>query len=68
VHFSTTHFHVDIDCHVNPTGPTTTFGTQNESRHFEWRDSSISHATPFGVTNFGPRFPYYLPFSITKNK
>jgi hypothetical protein len=33
-----THFHVNIGCHVNLIGPTTTFGIQNESRHFERRD------------------------------
>jgi hypothetical protein len=31
-----THFHMGIDCHVNPIGPTTTFDTQNESRHFKF--------------------------------
>jgi hypothetical protein len=48
-----THFHVVIGCHVNLIGPTTPFDTQNESRYFEWRDSSMSCATPFGVTHFG---------------
>jgi hypothetical protein len=46
----TTHFHVNIGCHINPIGPTTTFGIQNESRHFEWHDSNMSRATPFGMT------------------
>jgi hypothetical protein len=68
-----THFHVDIGCHVNPTGPTTPFGTQNESRHFEWYDSSMSRATPFGMTHFGSKsaksvFLIIYHFSITKNK
>jgi hypothetical protein len=36
-----THPHVDIGYHINPTGPTTTFGIQNESRYFELRDFSI---------------------------
>jgi hypothetical protein len=34
-----THFHVDIGCHINLTGPTTAFEIQNKSRHFKWRDS-----------------------------
>jgi hypothetical protein len=61
-----THFHVDIGCHVNPTGQTIPFGIQNESRHFKWRDSNMSRATPFGVTYFVSKsaayFPYHLPF------
>jgi hypothetical protein len=32
---SVTHFHTDINCHVNLIDPTTPFGTQNESHHFE---------------------------------
>jgi hypothetical protein len=30
-----THFYIDIRCHVNSTGPTTPFDTQNESHYFE---------------------------------
>jgi hypothetical protein len=48
----TTHFYMDIDCYVNPGCPITFFGTQNESRHFDWCDSSMSLATPIGVTHF----------------
>jgi hypothetical protein len=63
---------MDIGCHVNPTGPTTPFGTQNESHHFDCLDSSMSHATPFGVTHFGSKsasvFLIIYRFSITKNK
>jgi hypothetical protein len=61
-------------CHVNPTGSTTPFGIQNELRHFDWRDSSMSRATtPFGVTHFGSKsaksvFLIIYRFSITKNK
>jgi hypothetical protein len=47
-----THFHVNIGCHVNPTSPTRTFSIQNESRHFEWRDSNMSRIIPFGVADF----------------
>jgi hypothetical protein len=50
-----THFHVNIDDLVNLTSPITTFGTQNKSHHFKWRDSSMSDATPFAVTNFGAK-------------
>jgi hypothetical protein len=46
--------------------------TFQESRYFDWRDSSMSRATPFGVTHFGSKsavcFTYHLLFSITKNK
>jgi hypothetical protein len=34
-----TYFYMDIKYHVNLIGPTTPFGTQNESHHFDWRDS-----------------------------
>jgi hypothetical protein len=56
-----------------PIDSTTTFGIQNESRHFEWRDSSMSHATPFCVTDFLVKisksdFLIFYYFSITKNK
>jgi hypothetical protein len=46
------HLHMDIGCHVNSIDPTTSFGTQNESCHFKWRDSSMSRATPFDMTHF----------------
>jgi hypothetical protein len=68
-----THFHVDIGCHVNPTGRTITFGIQNDSHHFEWCDSSMSRVTPFGMTGFGSKsvksvFLIIYCFSRTKNK
>jgi hypothetical protein len=47
-----THFHVDIRCHVNSTGSTASFSTQNKSHHFNWHDFSMSRATPFSVTYF----------------
>jgi hypothetical protein len=34
----TTHFHVDIRCHVNLIGLTTLFGIQNESHYFKCRN------------------------------
>jgi hypothetical protein len=42
---------MDIRCHVNPVDTITTFDIQNESLHFEWRDSNKSHASPFNVTS-----------------
>jgi hypothetical protein len=61
-----THFHVDIDCHINLTGSTTSFGTQNELRHFELRDSSMSRATHLDVTHFGSKSAslFFLSFII----
>jgi hypothetical protein len=68
-----THFHVDIGCYVNPIDLTITFGIQNDSHHFEWCDSSMSHVTPFGMTDFGSKsaksvFFIIYCFSRTKNK
>jgi hypothetical protein len=58
-----THFHVDIDCHINPTGPTTSFSTQIESHHFEWCDSSTSH--PFERHSFWVKIiMIFLSFTI----
>jgi hypothetical protein len=34
----TTHFHVDIRCHVNLIGLTTLFGIKNESHYFKCRN------------------------------
>jgi hypothetical protein len=64
-----TNFHMDIGCHVNRIDPTTPFGIQNESHHFE---SSMSRATSFGVTYFETKSIKYVfliiyRFSITKN-
>jgi hypothetical protein len=33
-----TRFHVNFDCQVNSDGSTTSFDTQNESRHSSWGD------------------------------
>jgi hypothetical protein len=66
-----THLYVNIGCHVNLIGFTVTFDIQNESRHFEWRDSSMSHVIPFDVTDFESKSADFLIiycFSITKNK
>jgi hypothetical protein len=57
------HFHVDIGCHINLTGPTIPFSNYNGSHHFKWRDSSMNRATYFEVTNFGSKSAlYYLLF------
>jgi hypothetical protein len=62
----TTHFHVDIGCHVNPAGSTTLFSTQNKSHHFDWRDSNMSHTTSLGVTYFESKLAnlFFLLFNI----
>jgi hypothetical protein len=68
---SATHFHVNIGYHVNPIGPTP-FGIQNESPHFEWRDSNMSRTTLLDVTHFRSKsvsvFLIIYCFSMTKNK
>jgi hypothetical protein len=63
---SATHFYVGIGSNINLIGPSIIFGIQNESHHIEWRDSSMSHATSFGVIG-SDFFIIYCSF-ITKNK
>jgi hypothetical protein len=59
-----THFYMDIGYNINPISHTTTFDIQNESRHFERRDSSMSRDTPFDVTDFGSNFCYSHKFKF----
>jgi hypothetical protein len=62
----TTHFHVDINYHVNPAGSATSFSTQNEPHHFNWRDSSMSRVIFISVTYFGSKSvkSIFLSFNI----
>jgi hypothetical protein len=50
-----TYLHMDTRCQVNLIGSTTSFDTQNDSRHFKWCDSSMSRVTPFDVTHLGSK-------------
>jgi hypothetical protein len=60
-----THFHVNIGCHVNLISLTTPFATQNKSRHFDLRDSSMSRVTPFDLTHFESKSVlFFLSFTI----
>jgi hypothetical protein len=59
-----THFHVYIGYHVNSTGLSAPFSTQNESHHFDWRDSRMSRAIHFGVTHFGSKSAIYFPYHL----